>query len=268
MRGAVHLVETILLAGEVAVDRALSDAGPERDVRRRGAEEPGRRVELERCTEQLLAGGRAVAARGWSGHSRKLIYRWHGAPGNPPCQLMVYRSLSMLDFQQLWNQALSYDDFVAASDLKHRGLWHGLHRLARIPGWALAAVPADAALKLLVLAEDWCGDASNTVPVLAKLTDLTPGLELRILRRDEHPEVMDRYLTNGSRSIPVVIVLDGGFQELGHWGPRPRMLQECAGRRRDHAAGGPRRGGAGNRESGVAKEAFPLTSHFSPVTSH
>lgn len=132
----------------------------------------------------------------------------------------------MLDFHQLWNQALRYDDFVAACNLKHRGLWHGLYRLAQIPAWALAAVPADSPRKLLVLAEDWCGDASNTIPVLARLTDVAPGLELRILRRDEHPEVMDQYLTNGSRSIPIVIALDQEFRELGHWGPRPRVLQE------------------------------------------
>jgi hypothetical protein len=132
----------------------------------------------------------------------------------------------MLDFSALWDQAMPYEAFVAGSELKHRGLWHGLHRLARIPGWALAAVPADAGLKLLVLAEDWCGDASNTIPILAKLSDLAAGIELRVLRRDEHPEVMDRYLTNGARSIPVVIVLDREFQELGHWGPRPRLLQE------------------------------------------
>lgn len=37
---------------------------------------------------------------------------------------------------------------------------------------------------------------------------MAPELELRVLRRDEHPEIMDEYLTNGSRSIPVVIVLD------------------------------------------------------------
>ncbi len=36
---------------------------------------------------------------------------------------------------------------------------------------------------------------------------------------------MDRYLTNGSRSIPIVIALDEEFQELGHWGPRPAELQ-------------------------------------------
>jgi hypothetical protein len=36
---------------------------------------------------------------------------------------------------------------------------------------------------------------------------------------------MDQYLTNGSRSIPIVIVLDESFEEIGHWGPRPTELQ-------------------------------------------
>jgi hypothetical protein len=61
--------------------------------------------------------------------------------------------------------------------------------------------------------------------VLARLADSAPGVELRILRRDEHPEVMDQYLTNGARSIPIVIALDRDFGELGHWGPRPHALQ-------------------------------------------
>ena len=81
------------------------------------------------------------------------------------------------------------------------------------------------AKRLLVIAEDWCGDASNTVPIVAKWADAVPGVELRIILRDQHPEVMDRYLTNGSRSIPIVIALDEDFREVGHWGPRPRLLQ-------------------------------------------
>lgn len=130
----------------------------------------------------------------------------------------------MLDFRSLWDGALTFPAFLAAST-KHKGLWEGIYAIARLPGWATAAWPPDHGRKLLVIAEDWCGDASSTVPVLAKLADQVPGLELRILRRDEHPDVMDRYLTNGSRSIPIVIALDAGFQELGHWGPRPRILQ-------------------------------------------
>ena len=130
----------------------------------------------------------------------------------------------MIDFASLWDKGLTFDDFVAASE-KQRGLWEGLHRISVVPEWATIAVPAGVKRKLLVIAEDWCGDASSTIPIVARLTEAVPGLELRIIRRDEHPEVMDQYLTNGSRSIPIVIALDESFRELGHWGPRPVVLQ-------------------------------------------
>jgi hypothetical protein len=131
----------------------------------------------------------------------------------------------MLDFRKLWQEALTFDLFVASCKAEQCGLWQGVYNLARVPDWALNAVPSGAARKLLVIAEDWCGDASNTVPVVAKLADAVPGLELRVILRDANPEVMDRYLTNGSRSIPVVIALDENYRELGHWGPRPTELQ-------------------------------------------
>jgi len=129
----------------------------------------------------------------------------------------------MLDFRTLWDSALTFDAFVAASGA-HRALWEGIYRIARLPEWAAAAA-APGTRRLLVMAEDWCGDAVNTVPILARLADTTPGIELRIILRDSNPEVMDQYLTNGSRSIPIVIALDEEFRELGHWGPRPRELQ-------------------------------------------
>ncbi|HWB40363.1 MAG TPA: thioredoxin family protein [Gemmatimonadales bacterium] len=130
----------------------------------------------------------------------------------------------MTGFRELWDEALTYEGFLAASD-QHRGLWEGIYRLMRVPEWAYRAVPAGTRRRLLVIAEDWCGDASSTVPILARFADVVPGMELRIVRRDEHPALMDRYLTNGSRSIPIVIVLDEQFRELGHWGPRPAPLQ-------------------------------------------
>lgn len=130
----------------------------------------------------------------------------------------------MLDFRQLWSQALSYDHFIAEST-ENVELWTGVYKTARVPPWAIDAVGAGAPRKLLVLTEDWCGDASNTTPVLVRLAEQAPNLEIRLLRRDEHPEVMDQYLTNGSRSIPIVIALDDAFREVGHWGPRPTELQ-------------------------------------------
>ena len=151
----------------------------------------------------------------------------------------------MLDFRKLWDDALSFEAFVAACKAEHCGLWQGIYKLARIPDWALAAVPPGAGRKLLVIAEDWCGDASNTVPIIARLVDLAPGLELRVIRRDENPELMDQYLTNGSRSIPIVIALDEGSRRSatgvrappsfkpGSWPtgprcPRPSSIPRCA----------------------------------------
>ena len=131
----------------------------------------------------------------------------------------------MLDFKALWDQALPFESFAASCKAEHCSLWQGLYDLARIPEWALAAVPAGAQRKLLVIAEDWCGDASNTVPIIAKLVDRVPSLELRVVSRDENPVLMDHYLTNGSRSIPIVIALDEHLKEIGHWGPRPSQLQ-------------------------------------------
>lgn len=119
---------------------------------------------------------------------------------------------------------MTFHQFLDAST-KHKELWEGVHRLARIPDWSRTALPSEGQHHLLVIVEDWCGDASNTVPVLARWVEEVPGIDLRVVRRDENPGLMDRYLTNGSRSIPIVIALDEEFRELGHWGPRPGELQ-------------------------------------------
>jgi hypothetical protein len=78
----------------------------------------------------------------------------------------------------------------------------------------------------LVLTEAWCGDAAQSVSVMARIAALNPRISLRYILRDEHLNVMDAYLTNGGRSIPKLIVLNEHFAELGTWGPRPTALQQ------------------------------------------
>jgi len=81
-------------------------------------------------------------------------------------------------------------------------------------------------LTWVVLAESWCGDAAQNLPVFAKIAEANPNINLRILLRDDNPEVMDQYLTNGGKSIPKLIALDEDLNELGTWGPRPKFLQD------------------------------------------
>ena len=77
----------------------------------------------------------------------------------------------------------------------------------------------------LLLTETWCGDAANSIPLLAKLAELNPNVDLRIVLRDQHLELMDQFLTKGGRSIPKLIALDGDLNVLFDWGPRPEELQ-------------------------------------------
>ena len=106
-------------------------------------------------------------------------------------------------------------------------LWEALYRRARVSEEILSrASTIRDRWHLLVLNEDWCGDSINTLPVVARLAEAAPLIELRISGRDANPDVMDHHLTGLSRSIPVIMVLDSAFIERGWWGPRPRQLQQ------------------------------------------
>ena len=77
----------------------------------------------------------------------------------------------------------------------------------------------------LLITEAWCGDGAQSIPHLAKLAELSPKITLKIVIRDEHPDLMDAYLTNGNRSIPKLISVTADLQqELFTWGPKPKYL--------------------------------------------
>tara|TARA_R110002051_G_scaffold126358_1_gene199891 strand:- start:9028 stop:9642 length:615 start_codon:yes stop_codon:yes gene_type:complete len=74
----------------------------------------------------------------------------------------------------------------------------------------------------LVLTETWCGDAAQSMPMMQKIAGLNEGITVKVILRDEHPEVMDQFLYNGSRSIPKLIAVDNKTHTvIGDWGPRP-----------------------------------------------
>lgn len=120
----------------------------------------------------------------------------------------------------------SFDRFLEEVEA-NRELWHAMaDRLARSGEAPDRAEPAPGRWRLLVLADDWCGDAINTLPVISRLARASMGIELRIVPRDRYPELRDCHLTNGSQSIPIVLLLDPEGVPRGSWGPRPGPLQE------------------------------------------
>lgn len=134
--------------------------------------------------------------------------------------------MSLKSLKDRFETAPRFAEFLAAAQ-KNATLWRDTYRLTRVPDEAVArAGAAPGRWHLLVLVEDWCGDAVNTIPYLARLAELSPNLDLRVLGRDANPDLMDAHLApSGARAIPVVMVLDDAFVEHGWWGSRPSELQ-------------------------------------------
>ncbi|HEY7203298.1 MAG TPA: thioredoxin family protein [Methylomirabilota bacterium] len=82
-------------------------------------------------------------------------------------------------------------------------------------------------LRIMIITEDWCGDALHSFPALARLVEGEPGVEMRVFLRDKNPDVMDQYLKRGLyRTIPVFVFFDERMNELARFMERQDVVRE------------------------------------------
>lgn len=103
-----------------------------------------------------------------------------------------------------------------------------------LPELAAAAAQLKEQYIWLIITEGWCGDAAQLVPVMEAVAQASAGhLRTAYVLRDDNPDLIDRYLTNGTRSIPKLVVLRADtLTEVLHWGPRPAEAQALLNRLR------------------------------------
>lgn len=103
-----------------------------------------------------------------------------------------------------------------------------------LPELAAAAAQLKQHYIWLVITEGWCGDAAQLVPVIEAVAQASAGhLRTAYVLRDDNPDLIDRYLTNGTRSIPKLVVLRADtLTEVVNWGPRPAEAQQLLNRLR------------------------------------
>ncbi len=95
------------------------------------------------------------------------------------------------------------------------------------PALAAAAAGLQGHYLWLIITEGWCGDAAQLVPIMEAVAQASAGhLTTRYVLRDEHPELMQSYLTGGGKAIPKLLVVNPDtLLEITHWGPRPAPAQ-------------------------------------------
>ena len=79
----------------------------------------------------------------------------------------------------------------------------------------------------LVISESWCGDAAQILPIINKMAEVSDRIDLRIVLRDDNEDLMNLFLTNGTRSIPKLIIIDKKTNEVvNDFGPRPQEAKQ------------------------------------------
>lgn len=77
-------------------------------------------------------------------------------------------------------------------------------------------------ITFLVLTESWCGDAAQTMPVMHKMAEVNANIDFKVVLREENLSLMNLFLTNGTLSIPKLVILNENLEVLADWGPRPQ----------------------------------------------
>jgi len=130
-------------------------------------------------------------------------------------------------FAELYDRGLDFGDFLAAAD-QRRETWHNNYARSALDPETIDRVRAlSGAWRLLVVAEDWCGDSANTIPYLARLVEAADGLNMKVIDSEVGRRLMEAYPTpDGRPATPTVLVLDEAGREVGCWLERPATLQD------------------------------------------
>ncbi|MEN2465528.1 thioredoxin family protein [Ornithinibacillus sp. FSL M8-0202] len=125
-----------------------------------------------------------------------------------------------------FNKAIPSQEYIDAMESHKENLLHIYNSFTLPEDEEFFSTLTNQHLRVIVITEDWCGDAMLNTPILLHLAEKT-NMEVRMILRDQNLELMDQYLTNGkSRSIPIFIFIDESGNEVAKWGPRAESVQQ------------------------------------------
>jgi thioredoxin-like negative regulator of GroEL len=151
-----------------------------------------------------------------------------------------------MDFKKIIDSALSYNNYCEhVNELVKIGKTTGnsqsesyleytklnIQRMNRLDKTTSISEPHQQLLKQikqkqiwLLIGDAWCGDCAQIIPILSKMALINETqIEFKIISRDEFPELIQTYQTNGTNSIPKLLIVDAeSLKVINTWGPRPK----------------------------------------------
>ncbi len=86
-------------------------------------------------------------------------------------------------------------------------------------------------LNVLMLSGAWCGDCAGQCPILEKFAEVAPGIKIRYLDRDTHPDAAAELAINGGKRVPVAVFFSEDGLEIARFGEKTLTAYRKAGQR-------------------------------------
>jgi hypothetical protein len=127
---------------------------------------------------------------------------------------------------ELWEQGLSLRDFIDQMTANQEAMARRFATVRLSEGNCAIFAAIQHPIRVLVMSEDWCGDSLMNLPILARLAEAAPGMELRVFIRSREPDLDHYYRERGITKIPVFTFMDANFSEIATWVERSKAARE------------------------------------------
>lgn len=82
-------------------------------------------------------------------------------------------------------------------------------------------------VNLLVIATTWCWDSQTNIPILVRIVEQSPNINLRFFNKDQYPFLIDRI--NDGEKVPQALIFSQDYQYLDRWVERTTLGYQLYG---------------------------------------
>lgn len=129
--------------------------------------------------------------------------------------------------RELFSSGMSFDEFVNTDTSTYKENTLQVYNSINFEDEYIEKIKSiDRTINILVCAEMWCPDCMINVPVLEKMKELNPNINISIVKKEGNENFFSKYAINGVIKIPTFVVFDENFNELGSFVEHPKKVTE------------------------------------------
>jgi thiol-disulfide isomerase/thioredoxin len=127
-----------------------------------------------------------------------------------------------MEWAGVFAEAFAYNQFLERHGTPdQQARWKAVYdRVALTPAQRELLAGFVREMHVLCVAGAWCGDCVNQCPILARIGEQNPKIQVRFVDRDAQPAAQDALAMNAGRRVPAVVFLSEDDMECGRYGDR------------------------------------------------